>query len=109
MKIMLGFIVGFAFGLIVALLFYFVFQDYNYEYVKTNKDYVISDMGGVLKKGVLLRVDAGMSEGFTRYILYLNLKEEAGIENYKTDKDAYHLILPYWLYPTDTIKASTLP
>lgn len=101
-----GFLAGLTSGLILMFAFYFfVFakrENKTYEYVKLKEDYDIDNVG-TLKKGTILRIDEPMSEGFTRYILYLNLKGD-GTEIYKTDKHKDYLIIPYWLQLTDTIK-----
>ena len=101
---------GFILGLIIGAILMFVFSFYvyskkelkTYEYVKLKEDFKI-DNEGILKKGTILRIDEPMPEGFTRYIMYLNLKGD-GTEIYKTDKNKDFLIIPYWLLPSDTLK-----
>lgn len=104
MKTRTGFITGFATGLVVLLAFYFLVfaksESKPYKYVKLKDDYIIEDVG-TLKKGAILRIDEGMSEGFTRYILYLNYKG-GNTEIYKTGHPDE--IIPYWLQPIDTTK-----
>ena len=70
-------------------------------YVEVTHDYRIENLG-VLKKGIQLRYDEEMDEGFTRYILYLNVKAD----NFKLVADSEiksYEIRPFWLYPLDTI------
>lgn len=71
------------------------------KYIKLKNDYRVGD-AGYLKKGTILKIDEAMPEGFTRYILYVNLKYD-DVDNYTTEKE--NEIIPYWLLPaTDTIK-----
>ena len=94
---MKGFIIGFIFGIVIVLsLYFFVFlrnEEKSFKYVQLKEDYKIDDIG-MLKKGTILRIDEEMSEGFTRYILYLNLKYEE-VEFYETEYP--DMIIPYWL------------
>ena len=64
------------------------------KYIQLTKDYHIGDIG-FLKKGTTLRIDRGMDEGFTRYILYLNLSDGQKTDRYYTQHK--YTILPYWL------------
>lgn len=65
------------------------------KYIELKEDFLLNN-GGVLKKGTMLKVDKPASEGYTRYMLYVNYKSEEGIELKSYDK--YNLIKPYWIY-----------
>lgn len=71
---------------------------YNVKHISDN-DYYIDDIGS-LKTGTLLQLDEAMSEGFTRYILYLNISDGEILEKYKAKEK--HMIIPYWLIIKDT-------
>lgn len=94
----------FFLGLVLGLLILGVYRyktDNNSEYVyfKLKNDYCIGNIG-YLKSGTLLKVDEGMSEGFTRFILYLNISDGEEVEKYNTkEKD---MIIPYWLNVKDS-------
>ncbi len=96
MKIII-FIIGILIG---AITMYFMKRSSfkNHKYIKLTKDYKIEELG-VIKKGTILRIDQPMPEGFTRYILYLNLKEN-DFSNYKPAMQDE--IIPYWLHNIDT-------
>lgn len=94
---MIKFISGLIFG-IAVMFFINHFKQKDYTYVQLKHDYHIQGIGEV-KKGTNLRFDESMSEGFTRYILYLNLKD-SDVSIYKTDhKDE---VIPYWLSRVDS-------
>jgi hypothetical protein len=92
-----GLLIG---GIVIAILMYFVFLKPNYEYVELKSDYVIEN-GGIIKQGTVLQVDKPFSEGFTRYILYLNLSDGEIIENHQEERN--DVVIPYWLQ-SDTTK-----
>lgn len=104
MKKDIVFFKGFSLAVVLMLLvYYFSYQSNNskeFTYVKLLNDCFIEDMGS-LKKGTVLRVDRSMSEGFTRYILYLNLKSE-DVQILKNMQP--EIIKPYWLQLVDTVK-----
>jgi len=91
---------GFIMGLFVlAIYIYNVECDNDNEYFRLKNDYCIDDIG-LLKSGTLLQFDEAMSEGFTRYILYLNISDGEMLEKYEAkEKD---MIIPYWLNIKDT-------
>ncbi|MBU2554485.1 MAG: hypothetical protein KKF98_08515 [Bacteroidetes bacterium] len=94
------FIFGFILGLIVIIILNKInFNNSENEYYKLESDYCIDNVG-VLKIGTLLKTDKGMSEGFTRYILYLNISDGEVLENYPTKEK--NMIMPYWLIPIDS-------
>lgn len=101
MKKALFFCTGFICGLIVLSLFIILSKDY--DYYKLKKDYYISDVG-IIKSGTLIKADKRMSEGFTTYILYLNLHDSEVTEMYhptveEKSVEKFDIIIPYWLYP----------
>ena len=100
------FLKGFLSATLLLFALFFVlkpksrYSDNPYVVLKT--DYKIGG-AGLINKGTILRVDEGMSEGFTRFILYLNLK---GGE-YEKHSDNYTGIIPYWLHEipsTDSLR-----
>lgn len=94
------FFCGFALGIMVFGFYTFrTEKNIDNVYFKLKGDYCIENMGR-LKSGTLLQVNKGMSEGFTRYILYLNLSDGEKVEKYNTkEKD---MIIPYWLNVKDS-------
>jgi hypothetical protein len=50
------------------------FKTTELAYIKLNKDYVM-DNGSHIAKGTMLQIDKGFSEGFTRYLLYVNISD----------------------------------
>ncbi|MCB0697743.1 MAG: hypothetical protein KDC07_10285 [Chitinophagaceae bacterium] len=97
MKKLLFFILGFLFGsgftAIVTFTLYSQVGLKHNPYFILNADYNIEG-AGILQKGTVIKMDAGMDEGFTRYILYLNLK---GGDIQKVDTLKSDIIVPYWL------------
>lgn len=87
---------GFIMGLLVLVPYiYNVECISDNEYYRLKNDYVIDGVG-LLESGTLLQFDEAMSEGFTRYILYLNISDGEKLEKYKAkEKD---IIIPYWLH-----------
>lgn len=98
-------IIIFCFGFFSALtimcsVYFVIFQKKNNTvYFKLDTDYRVAEYG-LLKKGTLIQYDEGMSEGFTRFKLYLNLKGGGLIQ----DSNKIDVIIPYWLNKVDTIK-----
>ena len=90
------FLKGFMTAAIIFVGTYFLFNSGIFSnpkaYVILKSDYKIADVGN-LKKGTVLRIDEGMAEGFTRFILYLNLKDN-DFEKYPHQEKG---IIPYWL------------
>ena len=103
MKTINSFISGFATGVGVLLAFYFLVfakgESKSFKYVQLKDDYKIEDVG-TLKENNTAN-GRGRSEGFTRYMLYLNLKG-GNTEIHKTEHPVKSF--PYWLQPTDTTK-----
>ncbi|UPT68593.1 MAG: hypothetical protein M0D57_08220 [Sphingobacteriales bacterium JAD_PAG50586_3] len=100
MKLNKGFVWGIVVGVMVTLAIVYFLSDKNGQsnkYVQLNGDYTIADVG-TLKKGTILKIDKAMSEGFTRYVLYLNLKGDS-VTLYNTEHP--DKIIPYWLQPTE--------
>lgn len=92
------FLLGFLSALILIITIYYYFDRSNNEtYFILDKDYEISNIG-VLRKGAKIKFDKGMDEGFSRYILYLNIKGE----NFEKDKTETYDIVPYWLNEIDS-------
>lgn len=100
MKKILIFISGIVAGVIVG----YILKDevyVNNTYVKLKNDYCVEDVG-FLEKGTLLKFDQAYSEGFSRYILYLNLQSvnSSFTDNYDTNHK--NEIIPYWLKIRDS-------
>ena len=62
-------------------------------YFELSEDVYINEVGN-LKKGTILKYDDSYSEGFTRFILYLNAKG-IDLKEYKDNNN--NEIIPYWL------------
>ena len=69
------------------------------KYIELKEDFTLSN-GGILKQGTLLKIDNPASEGYTRYILYVNYKSNEGMELKTYNKQ--NLIKPYWMYRDST-------
>ncbi len=95
MRILFFFIIGVIVGAIGMTI---IRYDTNaslkeHPYFVLNTDCKIEG-AGTLKKGTLLKIDNGMDEGYTRFILYLNAK---GIDIAKVDTLKPSVIIPYLL------------
>lgn len=94
-------ILFFFLGILIGISVFYIYEHFlhtnTYKYVELQEDYQVENLGTV-KKGLMLRVDEAMSEGFTRYILYLNLKG-GNIKPILSDKPEE--IIPYWLNPIE--------
>lgn len=88
------FLLGTVFGVAILLIKdHISFYKSNKErYFVLQRDYRIEN-GGLLKKGTSLKFDEGMSEGFDRFILYLNVKGGQIV----IDTISPNQIVPYWL------------
>lgn len=62
-------------------------------YFMLEEDVIIDGVGN-LKTGVKIKYDEGFSEGFTRFILYLNAKD-VSLKRLNVSKENH--IIPYWL------------
>jgi len=69
------------------------------KYIELKEDFSL-DNGSILQQGTLLRIDNPASEGYTRYILYVNYKSNAATEQRIYEKE--NLIKPYWMYRIDS-------
>lgn len=94
------FFIGFLLGMSLWGLYSFIIvKNADNVYFKLKNDYCIENIG-YLKAGTLIQVDKGMSEGFTRYVLYLNISDGEEVEKYNAkEKD---MIIPYWLQVKDS-------
>ncbi|MCX6148495.1 MAG: hypothetical protein NTW25_14775 [Candidatus Kapabacteria bacterium] len=91
-------VIYFALGLlssvVIASIYNYFHEDEsikNKPYFVLNKDFNVGELG-LLKKGTKIKFDKGMSEGFSRFILYLNIKGGDISKENETD-----VIIPYWL------------
>lgn len=83
-------------GVIIGVVSCCVFNYYgrSNEYYTLCKDYNIEDVG-TIKKGTIIKFDKPFSEGFNRFVIYINISDAEDLIPYKTDKN--NLIIPYWL------------
>jgi len=93
MKKIITYILGIVTGVLLCVLYSWKIEKINY--VTLPKDYTIAGDKGVIKKGTKLKVDKGFGEGFTRYILYLNVRDSEPIE--LDSVQGKNEIKPYWL------------
>lgn len=91
-------LIYFTLGFLSSLIFIGIYNYYNKEksiknnpYFILNKDYNVGELS-FLKKGTKIKFDQGMNEGFSRFILYLNIKGGDISKVKETD-----VIIPYWL------------
>ncbi|HYF02438.1 MAG TPA: hypothetical protein VEC36_03620 [Patescibacteria group bacterium] len=93
------FFIGMGFGMLLTSFVYYYITSKNgiqpNKYVKLTKEVDIENKG-FLRKGTILKIDKVMPEGFTRYILYLNLKGNE-VDVYETKHQDE--IIPYWMQP----------
>ena len=75
-------------------------EEQQTKYIELKEDFSLHN-GSVLKKGTMLKVEKSASEGYTRYILYVNYKSGEGIEPKIFKKE--NLIKTYWLYRIDSL------
>ncbi len=93
-KLLLFFCFGIVVGILISCGLLILYSNStSTTYVTLGKDAIL-DNNSILKKGTEIRVDEGMSEGFTRYILYLNAKH---LEGSIAKKDTINIIKPYWI------------
>lgn len=64
------------------------------EYFELQDDYYDAELGNI-KKGTLLKYDESFSEGFTRYILFLNIHDSQAPSFKKENSN--NVIIPYWI------------
>ena len=91
MKTVISFILGVMIGGFVVFYLNITTNTPNSKYLKTDKDYYLHN-GSTIKSGTSLKIDEGMSEGFTRYILYINAKSISGVV-----VEEKYSIIPYWI------------
>lgn len=92
------YLAGVISGILMCLLIRSLLST-NYDYVKLEKDYCIEEIG-IIKKGSILKFDKAFSEGFSRYVLYLNIHDGETLKEHETNKR--EIIIPYWLIENDT-------
>ncbi len=101
----LVFILGAVMGVICTFLWYRITTD-NYSYIKLKEDYC-TDNGIRLPSGTLIRFDEAFSEGFTRYVLYVNLPDSYFGDIYLPKHNKQ--VIPYWLKIEDRPPAGAEP
>ena len=92
------FLLGTICGIIIGIVVNYLTPKEN-NYVKLKKDYCIENIG-IIKKGSILKFDKAFSEGFSRYILYVNIHDAEDLDKHQTDKQG--MVIPYWLREIDT-------
>ena len=97
-------IIGILMGAGIAIYINHFTGKVETKYIELDKDFVL-DNGSVLKQGTLLRIDEGMSEGFTRYQIYVNYKGDNAIKLKVFLKE--NLKSPYWMYLKDSSSLET--
>jgi hypothetical protein len=85
-------------GILICLLIRSLLTT-NHDYVLLEKDYCIEEIG-IIKKGSILKFDKAFSEGFSRYVLYVNIHDGEALKEHETTKR--NIIIPYWLIENDT-------
>lgn len=82
-------------GLVIGgIIGYLVPKQNDSTYFELKSDYT-SQNGSILKSGTKLCYDQGFSEGFTRYILYVNIgADDLHVE--KIEQAEKYLVFPYW-------------
>jgi uncharacterized protein YxeA len=83
--------------IIGIILGFFISKKMSFEkpsYVVLQSDYYHQELG-ILKKGTKLKYDQGFSEGFTRYILYLNIHDSQHPKLLNENRN--EIIIPYWI------------
>lgn len=94
MKSTLKYIGAILLGVVLGFL---ISQETSFEkpfYAELPHDYQQDELG-LIKKGTQLKFDKGMDEGFSRYILYINISDA---EKLKLKKAEYiNEVRPYWL------------
>lgn len=94
------FFIGFIVGISTCMLMAFKYTNRKEKvYFKLKKDYCIQN-AGYLKAGTIIQIDEGMSEGFDRFILYLNLSSGQKLDIYEAEHK--NTVIPYWLTEKDT-------
>jgi hypothetical protein len=93
-QILLTTIISLSIGILIGL-FISTYNPYKkMEYFELQEDY-IDDGLGVIKKGTLLKFDQSYSEGFARFILYLNI-DNSEAPKFK-EKSFENKVIPYWI------------
>mgnify|MGYP003575240356 CR=1 FL=1 len=85
--VIVGVLIGFVLSKNISL-------DHSKYYILEN-DYR-DDSGSTIKKGTKLKFDKGYSEGFSRYILYINIEDFEEPEKQDLKSNNYNEIIPYW-------------
>ena len=103
MKLVLAIIAGFILGATVIYFAQNSSKKSNAKYIQLEADYQIENVGE-LRKGTIIKIDRSMPEGFTRYVLYLNLKGDNAKGYTPSHKDE---IIPYWLQKKRVLSLSS--
>ena len=72
-------------------------------YFELEENYIDENLG-TIKKGTKLRYDESFSEGFTRYVLYINIHDSQHPKILNEDNS--ETIIPYWI-EKEEVKDST--
>ena len=83
-------IIGIVFGVILNKCYHY-FDEGQYEYYILDSDYH-GENKSILKKGTVISYDQGFSEGFSRYVLYINIKDSEAPKKLKKGEEIH----PFW-------------
>lgn len=83
-------IIGIVLGIILNKLYHH-FDKTQHEYYVLDSDYQ-GENKSLLKKGTVISYDQGFSEGFSRYVLYINIKDFEAPKKFTKEKE----IQPFW-------------
>lgn len=92
-KTIIAYLIGVFSGIAICAI-YFIISPSGNTYVQLQADCQL-DNGGELKKGTILKTDKVFSEGFTRYILFINLRDSEKMKPYNAIRS--DVTIPYWL------------
>jgi hypothetical protein len=85
---------GIIIGILISI-FGYIYLHGN-KYATLNEDYSLPD-GGLLKKGTKLKYNAAFPEGFTQYIMYINMP--SWTDNDITFEKEKYAVIPHWIEP----------
>ncbi len=94
MKKTVIFVLGCVVGILIGCIISTKINLSKPNYIELPANYVHKELG-VLKKGTMLKYDKGFSEGFSRYILYINISDADNLTQKKSE--SYGEVIPYWI------------
>lgn len=103
-KTIISYLIGVFSGIVISVIYIIVSSSGN-TYIQLQADYQI-DNGGKLKNGTILKTDKVFSEGFTRYILFINLRDSEKVKPYNAIRS--DVTIPYWLELMENSKDTSI-